>query len=155
MSQFVTYTHPSGIFSLDIPDDWSVHDDSKPGIALTSFASPDAAILMRVAVNTAPADNSADALGHILRLFVEGTSGQETDFDISDVEEADDETLALSFSYTRGTAEIGGDAYIWYDEPYAAMFLVAMPEDLWDEQEDLIDEIADSLAIEPDATLPV
>jgi hypothetical protein len=153
-AEFITYSHPTGIFSIDIPSDWTVRDDSREGLALVNFVSPDGQILVRVALNPAPQLDTDEAWATMLQAFVSGTAGQEANFEMEEVEEDEDETLALTYYYDLNDTPHEGDAYAWYEDPYAVMMLVAMPEERWDDAEDLIDDIADSLAIEPEAPLP-
>jgi hypothetical protein len=151
---FVTFTHASGVFSIDIPASWSYHDDTQPGVALSSFTSPDGEILVRVAVQALLADNDEEAYVALLRLFVQGTSGSAAAFQLGEIAELDDDTLTVAYSYERDGRAYTGDAYIWADEPHVVLFLAAQPEDRYDELEDLIGDIGDSLAVEPEAPLP-
>jgi hypothetical protein len=156
-SEFVTYSHPSGVFSIDIPSDWSFRDESGAGLATAgasaSFASPDGQILVRVAVDRPPERDTDEAWAGLLEQFVIGSAGRERGFELDEAEE-DDDTLALSYYYEREGVAMVGDAYCWFDDPFAVIFLAAIPDERWDEAEDLIDDIADSLAVEPEASLP-
>ncbi len=46
----LTYTHPSGAFSLAVPRNWSVHEQNTPTLAAATFAPPHQPPLITVAV---------------------------------------------------------------------------------------------------------
>lgn len=152
-ADFVTYTHPSGIFSIDLPETWGVRDDSKAGYVIVTFLSPDSTILVRVAISNPPDDDSDEAYAALLQQFVEGTSGNEAAFSAEEPD-YDDESIGIAYGYEINGTAFAADAYIWYEEPYAVMFAASMPDDQYDDLGDLIEEIGDSLAVDPDVTLP-
>lgn len=153
-AEWTTYTHPSGIFSIEIPADWNIRDESRTGMVLVNFVSADATVLTRLAISAMPEDDSDEAYVAELQRFITETSGGESNFAMDEWEVYEDDTIGISYSYELNGASFFGDASVWYDEPYAVMFLAAQPEDMYEDLEDLIIDIADSLEVDTSVALP-
>jgi hypothetical protein len=62
-----TYTHPSGVFSIVLPRNWSVYEQSTNVIASVSFAPPNSSVpLVQIGVVNLGEDIEADELGSLM-----------------------------------------------------------------------------------------
>lgn len=145
-----TYEHPEGLFSLEIPSTWRTDDDSKGDMVMVNFVAPAADMLVRLSMNSFPEDqegDEGDILSDELERFVQAVAGRETNFVLDEIEEDEEGTFWLSYSYESNDAEMLGDAAIWSEGDFYVIYAMAYPDQENEEYDEILEHIGDSLAI--------
>ena len=113
------FDHPSGIFTIQVPENWSAQDASTDNESTVFFLDPtkNAAIVARAMI---VADNpDDDALGEMLKTYVEDQFGGLKKYKAEDPKKMKDGSMGMGFSFD-GTA--GGKTYTMYGDAYEFLY---------------------------------
>jgi hypothetical protein len=160
---YETYTYPSNLFSMDVPQDWSSQDESEPGsgLARVDFQAPQDAYGLSVRVSALPAD--APGQEQLLRDFLQDEFGDNTDFAIEDqTETRPNGQLSLGFSYREtpfiGTSFVVPGRVVGQINGDKLSLLVVLytggEDERTPERVDIINTMLDSYTIDPAVALP-
>ena len=75
---FSTYTHPSGLFSLEIPLGWELENNTQPGEVIILWFDPAQNASIGVDIFDAPEEELPVGLDEVLQFFLQGTFGKQT-----------------------------------------------------------------------------
>jgi hypothetical protein len=155
------YSYTSGLFSIDVPQDWSSQDESETGLARVDFQGPQDNYGLSVRVSAVPAD--APGLEQLMRDFLQDEFGDNTDFAIEEqTETRPNGQLSLGFSY-RATPFIGisfvvpGRVVGQIDGDKLSLLVVLYEggeDERTPERIDIINAMLDSYTIDPAVALP-
>ncbi len=111
-----TYTHPSGLFSLPIPQNWTLSDNSKPDEVIVLWFDPAQNASIGVDIFDAPYDMSRDDLSNLLQQFLQGTFGTQTNFSMSAPQVQSDGSIRVTWGYVEsvegGSGWLQGNSFI-------------------------------------------
>lgn len=149
------FTHPSGIFTIMAPENWSAQDGSNDSESVIYFLDPskNAAIIARAAVVADSPDH--DALGQMLQTYVEDQFGGLKKYQAEDPKKMKNGDLGMGFSFdaTAGgkTYKMYGDAYAFLTDPIASTLVFIAPKDQYDVVREQAYEVLNSYKANPDA----
>jgi len=104
------YTHPSGLFSLDIPQNWELTDRSQPGEVVLLWFDPTENASIWVNIFDAPPEELPMGLEEVLQFFLQRTFGDRPNFAMERPVVGDDGSARVTWGYTK----MGEDASGWW-----------------------------------------
>jgi hypothetical protein len=161
---YETYDYPSGLFSIEVPQDWSSTDESETGLARVDFAAPrEENYGISVRVSAAPEGATASDLEQLIRDFIQEEFGGEDELTVDDqVETRSDGQVALGFRYSNtpflgATITVPGRVVGQLDGDKLSL-MVSLFEGGEDTRTpariDVINTILDSYTVDPTIALP-
>lgn len=159
IGQLRTYSHPSGVFSIDLPVNWTLTDNSRPGELILVWTDPsnNAAIIVDVL-----ADNrqySDEQLVDKLIAYLENSFGNQPDFFYEDPRPQNDGSILIVWGYTSTAsnnvqASMLGNSFIEQRGNKVAVLTTLVPEEQFDALLDQTNAIINTYRINPDARVP-
>jgi hypothetical protein len=154
-----TYTYESGLFSIDVPTNWTLKDNSKPGEAILLWSDPTENGLVVVNLFEMQGEQSAEELSKLLRDFLDSSFKSEQDFSMGDPKEQADGSQLIVWSYTANAsggvqARLLGNSFIEQRGNKISILTTAVPEDQFDTLKPKTNTIINSYTIDPAAALP-
>ncbi|NJP04307.1 MAG: hypothetical protein HC837_01095 [Chloroflexaceae bacterium] len=168
----VRYNHPSGVFSILIPDNWSVthhkltdvltpemqvgQPDLGNGL-LTVFNAPDRFSAVSTTINPMPEAStlSVEEIQALMNNGIEEAFGREEDLEITNLGELPDGSVGSRFTFKIAVLDFAmtGVGFAQIDEPYFSSLWVLVPSDLALASEEAIMLIVNSYRV--DSTVPL
>jgi len=146
-----TYEHPTGIFSIDVPENWNENDLSNEGMTRVFFTGPKENAM--VAVIVIPTDGSVvqEDLNDLLIKDIDNTFGDEDNFAAGEPKEQNDGSIGIVFTYNTMVgsieAEMLGNGFIQLDGSNVTLLYVIVPSDQFDDLVSNTNEIINSLRV--------
>ncbi|KPV52434.1 hypothetical protein SE17_15515 [Kouleothrix aurantiaca] len=153
------YTDAEKLFTIDVPADWKIKDNSKPGEAIVQWTDPAENAFMQVDIFESDKQDSA-ALAEMLKSYLDKTFGEQPDFSQDAAKESGPSQLIV-WSYTgKGTnnieAKLLGNSFIKQVGNKISLFTIVVPDEQFDRLESDLNnvlgsyEINDSVALNAD-----
>jgi hypothetical protein len=149
------FAHPSGLFTIQVPEDWSAQDSGTDDEAMTFFldASKNAVIIARAVVADDNPDD--DAIGLSLQSFVENQFGALRKYQASDPTRMKNGEMGMDFSFDVSSAgktyAMLGDAYSFLNETVLSTLVFISPKDQYEDIRDPAYDILNSYKVYPEA----
>jgi len=159
IGQLRTYTHTSGVFRIDIPVNWSLTDNSRPGELILVWTDPsnNAALIVDILEdNTQYSDNE---LVDKLVAFLQSSFGNQPDFFYEDPRPQSDGSILIVWGYTATAsnnvqASMLGNSFIEQRGNKLSVLTTLVPEDQFDTLVSRTDEIINTYRIDTSARVP-
>ncbi|NJM06658.1 DUF4352 domain-containing protein, partial [Candidatus Gracilibacteria bacterium] len=153
-----TFTHPQGLFSIDVPQNWSLADNSNPEEAILVWSDPSQNGALIVDIFEEESSYSGEELVDILRTFLTDSFSEEPDFSIEEPVAQDDGSQLIVWGYTALAsnaieAPLLGNSFIEQRGNKVSILTALLPEDQFDALERDTEAILNSYTINADATL--
>ncbi|MFL5802560.1 MAG: hypothetical protein ACJ8CR_12575 [Roseiflexaceae bacterium] len=154
-----TYSYKTGLFSIDVPHDWTLKDNSKSGEAILLWTDPTENGLIVVDLFEAQGEESKAKLIKTLQDFLNNSFGSEPDFSMNDPKEQSDGSQLIVWSYTANAsgglkATLLGNSFVEQRGDKISILTTTVPEDQFDTLKPETDKIINSYTIDPTAALP-
>ena len=153
ISKLETYTHPGGVFSMDIPEGWTKQDTSKPDEVIISWTDPARNSLIIMDIFEIEANPTKADLGEKLKEFITGLFGKQPKFEVADAKEQPDGTMRVEWSYEvtieGQSGTLLGNSFIEQKGNKVAVFSMAIPKGQFDKLKDGVNKIIASRKIDP------
>jgi len=152
-----TYNYTTGLFSIDVPQNWSVQDNSKPGEAILLWSEPNGNATVVVDIFEQKDEQTTDQLTTFLKDFLNKTFGNEDQFNIDDPKTQKDGSVLLVWTYNdkqRGGASVLGNSFIEQRGDKVSILSTIVPEAQFDNLVDKTNAIIQSYSIDEGAVLP-
>jgi hypothetical protein len=152
-----TYNYETGLFSIDVPNNWTLQDNSKPGEAIVLWSEPSGNATVVVNVFEQKETQTSDQLTEFLKKFLSKTFGNEDQFSIDDPTPQKDGSVLLVWTYNdkqRGDASVLGNSFIEQRGDKISILSTVVPEAQFDNLVDKTNEIIQSYSIDEGAALP-
>lgn len=153
-----TYTHPSGVFTIDIPENWSLQDNSNPDEIILVWTDPTRNGGVIVDIFEDENLYSEEELTNLLRTFLDNSFGSQPNYLVDDPVTQNDGSILLVWSYTA-TADNGtpvdllGNSFVEQRGNKVSILTTLVPEDQFEDTVERTDDIINTYRINPDATL--
>jgi hypothetical protein len=147
-----TYEHPTGIFSIDVPENWNENDLSDEDMTRVFFTDPKENAM--VAVIVIPTDGSVveDDLTDLLIKDIDNTFGDEDNFASGEPKTQNDGSIGIVFTYNTMVgsieAEMLGNGFIQLDGSNVTLLYIIVPSDQFDDLVSNTNQIINSLRVE-------
>jgi hypothetical protein len=154
-----TYTYETGLFSIDVPSNWTIKDNSKSGEAIVLWTDPTENGLIVVDLFESSTEQSSDELIELLQNFLTNSFGSEPDFSMNDPKEQSDGSQLIVWSYTANASggvqgTLLGNSFIEQRGDKISILTTTVPEDQFDTLQPETDTIINSYSIDSSADLP-
>jgi hypothetical protein len=157
IGELETYSYKTGLFSIDVPKNWSLQDNSKPGEAILLWSEPSGNATIVVDLFEKKDKQTSEELTQFLKDFLNKTFGKEDKFTIDDPKTQKDGSVLLVWSYTdktRGDVSVLGNSFIEQRGDKISILSTVVPEEQFDQLLDKTNEIIQSYSIDESADLP-
>lgn len=164
IGQLETYTYDNGLFSIKVPENWTLENQSKSGEALVSWydRTETGGILVDVIGQEAFRQQnqiSADMLSRFMVGLVKNQYQSRSNLQIDQTKPINDRWLQISWSYTvpNDKGEKGkmiGFGFVRQDKDKVSYIQYVVPEEQYSRLDSQIVEITTSYHIDPTAPLP-
>ena len=154
-----TYTHSSGVFSIEIPENWTLQNNDKPDEIIHVWTDPtrNGGVIVDIFENDTV--YTSEQLTDILRTFLENSFGSQTDFTVDeDPTEQSDGSVLLAWSYLAKAdndidVDLLGNSFIEQRENKVSILTTLVPSEQYEQTKEFTDEIINTYSIDPSATL--
>jgi hypothetical protein len=154
-----TFNHPSGVFQIDIPENWSLTDNSRPGELILVWNDPanNAAIIVDVLEDSAT--YSDDQLVDKMISFLQSSFGNQPDFFYEDPKPQSDGSILIVWGFTATAsnnvqASMLGNSFIEQRGNKLSVLTTLVPAEQFDALVSRTDEIINTYRIYPDVRVP-
>ena len=152
-----TYAHASGVFSIDIPENWKLKDNSKPDEILHLWTDPTGNGAVVVDIVESGSTYTADELTTALTKFLTTTFGSEPDFTAGEPKTQGDGSVRVTWGYTvkmnSTSVKLFGGSFIEQRGNKISILTTIVPDAQIETIKDKINEIINSYKITEGATL--
>ncbi len=153
-----TFEHPSGVFSIDIPENWTMQDNSKPDEIILVWTDPTRNGGVIVDIFEDDTVYTDEQLTDILSTFLENSFGGEPDFTVDPPETQNDGSVLLAWGYTATAdndtpVDMTGNSFIEQRENKVSILTTLVPHEQFDSTVEFTNEIINSYLIDPSAVL--
>lgn len=153
-----TYSHPSGVFRIDIPNNWTLQDKSSNAELLLIWTDPTGNGVILVNIFEDNRNYSDSQLVKLLTDFLEGSYGQQPDFSYEDAKPQSDGSQLVVWSCTA-TADnniqttLLGNSFVEQRGNKVSIQTTLVPQEQFETLESQINEIINSYRIDPNAAI--
>ena len=154
-----TYTYDTGLFSIDVPKEWTRKDNSKPGEAIVLWTDSTENGLIVVDLFENKDKQSQDQLVTFLKDFLNNSFKSEKDFTMDDPKPQSDGSVLIVWSYTAQASggvetKLLGNSFIEQKQDKVSILTTAVPDEQFDSLLDSTNKIINSYKIDPTSALP-
>ena len=146
-----TYTHKSGWFSVAMPGNWNVTDNSGAGEVIVSIIDPTENGVVVVRVYQPTRGHTQAELGEMLKGFLNDRMGSFDGFTMGDLKSQRDGSLGLYFKYNSvvagATFKMYGDAFIEQHNGLIGLITLIMPEEQYQAKQKAAYEMVNSFRV--------
>jgi hypothetical protein len=152
-----TYTHPSGVFTIDVPDNWTLQDTSKPDEIMMIWTDPSRNGGVFVDIFEDEQAYSESELTDMLTKFLKKTFNK-PDLSLEDPTPQADKSVLITWTYTAKAdnnvdAPLLGNSFIEQRGNKVSILSMLLPQDQFDALQKQTDDIINTYKITPDAPL--
>src|SRR5215212_6527640 len=151
------YTHGNDLFTIDVPANWKLKDNSKPTEAIATWTDPNENAFMVVDIFEREQKQTKEDLITFLQNYLDKTFGAQKDFVREDAQESGPSQLIV-WTYTgEGTggvkAELLANSFIKQKDNKVSLFTFVVPSDQFDRLQPDLDSILGSYTINSSVAL--
>jgi hypothetical protein len=157
IGELQAYTYDTGLFSIDIPQNWTLQDNSKSGEAILLWTEPNGNALVGVDIFKQANEQTPEELTKFLEDFLTKTFGSQQDFRVDEPKTQSDGSVLLVWSYTNTTPnelKILGNSFIEQRQDKVSILTTLVPDEQFDALLPQTNKIIQSYRIDPSANLP-
>jgi hypothetical protein len=157
IGELETYTYKTSLFSIDVPKDWKLQDNSKPGEAILLWNEPSGKALIAVDIFEQTEKQSSEKLTKFLQDFLTKTFGSEQDFQLDEPKIQKDNSVLIVWSYTDKTLnnlKVLGNSFIEQRDNKESILSTLVPDDQFDTLLPSTNKIIQSYKIDSASDLP-
>lgn len=150
------YTYKTGLFSIKVPNNWEMADNSKPGEAIVIWGEPSGRATAVVDIFAESKKQTSEELTNFLKDFLTKTFGSKQDFFLNEPKTQSDGSILLVWAYTDESLNMKalGNSFIEQRGDKISILSMVVPDDQFDQLLPKTNEIIQSYSIEPSADLP-
>jgi hypothetical protein len=155
-----TYEHPSGVFAIDVPDNWTLQNNDKPDEIIHVWTDPsrNGGVIVDIFENDTA--YTGEELVEILTRFLENSFGSEPEYTAEDAVEQTDGSQLVVWSYVAKAdndveVKLLGNSFIEQRENKVSILTTLVPAEQFDATVESTNEIINSYKIDPSAKLVI
>lgn len=154
-----SYSHPSKVFSLLVPQDWKSNDKSKSGEVIVSWTDPTRNGALVADIFDVKKDPTQDELTTLLQDFLKNAFAKEPDFFLGKPQPQKDGSVLLIWGYTAKATggvpvKLLGNSFIERQNRRVAILSFIVPNDQFSELKKPLNRIINNYKIDTSAKLP-
>lgn len=149
----------TGVFSIQVPENWSLRDASQKGEAIVAWTDPDQNSMVGVAVFEHKAPLGSREVGGILQAYVQGIFESEQDVVINAPQQQPDGSTLMSGSYTSVLSnnvriQMIFNSFIEQQGDKIGLITIALPATEVERLMPVLNQILQSYQLNPQAKMP-
>jgi hypothetical protein len=148
--EWLSYQHSSGIVSLEYPEQWQVEEPQVAQQFQTVLRSDDGKVFFRLTIQPATEEHSVSVLEQLSEQFLEQNHSERVGYRLESLDRQPDESVWASYVYGEKPDVVVGDLLYWVDDQYLLRLEVEQAENSVDSTQAIVDDIIDTLELEPD-----
>jgi hypothetical protein len=153
-----TYKHTSGVFQIDVPQNWTLQDQSKADELTLSWFDPDGNAGLIVDIFESTKTNTPDDLSTAVTGFIKKTFSSKPDFFIDKPTPQTDGSVLLAWGFTASAsngvkAKLLGNTFTEQRGNKISILTTLVPADQFDSLKDQTNKIINTYKISPDVAL--
>lgn len=153
-----TYQHPSGVFSIDVPENWSLQDNSQPDELILVWTDPTRNSGVIVDIFEDDTVYTSDQLTELLTNYLQNSFGSQPDFSADDPVPQSDDSILIVWSYTASAdnnvqAQLLGNSFVEQRENKVSILTTLVPRAQFEDLREETDGIINTYRINPAASL--
>lgn len=157
IGQLGPYSHTGKLFTIDVPENWTLKDTSKPGEAITVWTDPAENAFMQVDIFESAQQQTPEELAALLKSYLQKTFGNQPDFTQDKAKESGPSMLVV-WSYTAEgsnnvTAKLLGNSFIKQVGDKVSLFTLVVPDEQFDRLQESLNHILGSYTIDDSVSL--
>lgn len=150
------YTHPDGMFSVNVPNNWNLEDRSDDDMTLINFVAPQENGLISVMVIPAEGPRrTTGELGSLLQQSIQQGFAERGDVVVHEPELQPDGSVRVSFTYDERIDDtmvsLLGNSFIQQDADLVSILWVIVPEDQFADLQETTNAIINSYQVHSSA----
>jgi len=152
-----TYTHSKKLFTLSVPENWTIKNTSKPGEAIVVWTDPAENAFIQVDIFESAQEQTPDELSTLLKNYLSKTFGDQADFSQDSPKDSGPSKLIV-WSYTaEGSsnvkAKLLGNSFIKQLGNKVSLFTIVVPDEQFDRLQSSLNDILGSYEIDKTVAL--
>jgi hypothetical protein len=157
IAKLESYTHGNDLFTIDVPTNWTLKDNSNPTEAIATWTDPNENAFMVVDIFEREDKQTKEELVTFLKNYLDKTFGTQQDFVQEDAQESGPSQLIV-WTYTgEGTggvkAHLLANSFIKQKDNKVSLFTFVVPADQFDRLQPDLDSILGSYTINSSVAL--
>ena len=153
-----TFEYSTGLFSIDVPANWTLSDTSKPTEVIYSWTDLSENGALIVDIFEEEQEYTSEELTTILETFLTNSFSKQEDFTVEEPTEQSDGSILLVWSYTAIAdndvkAPLTGNSFIEQRGNKVSILTTLVPSDQFDALLDSTNDIINSYTLDPDAEI--
>jgi len=153
------YAHESGVFQIDIPENWDLQDTSKPGELILIWTDPSQNGAVIVDIFEDANTYTDEELTSTLQKYLENSFGSQPDFYVEDPTPQSDGSILIVWTYTATAdndvqATLLGNTFVQQNGDKITLLSTLVPQDQFDALVDQTNEIINAYVVTPEASIP-
>ncbi|MCM1983041.1 FHA domain-containing protein [Lyngbya confervoides] len=158
ISNLVPFEHPSGLFSINVPDNWQDIDNSEAGeIVIRGWRHPDIYSFVIARIFAADRAVSLDELQNFSVEHVEALFEDLDQFRRNNPDRLLDGSIRITWQYLEAGDVLKAATFVRQDGLNVSSLTIAIPEEFANSDSEFqisIHAIVDSFEVDPDVTIP-
>ncbi len=158
INQLEAFKHPSGLFSINVPQGWKKQENSKPGELLAIWTNQGGNSLLLIDIVKVPGKVPPEVLGKKLQELLRQQFGQKTNLTVSDPKPQSNGKSLVEWSYQEqaggNSITVVGNSFIEQQNDKISILYVGYPKLEGGNAQTKLNEVANSYRINPAGQLP-
>lgn len=151
------YEHPSGVFRIEIPNNWGLQDNSKPDEIVMVWTDPSENAGVIVDIFEDETTYTGEQLTDILTTYLENSFGSEEGYATDEPETQSDDSILITWSFVETVddleVEYTGNSFIEQRGNKVSLLTALLPSEQLDATLDPANEVINTYRIDPEAVL--
>lgn len=148
--EWLSYQHSSGIVTLEYPETWQVEEPQTANQYQTILRSDDGSVFFRLTIQPATEEHTVSELETLSEQFLETNHATRPGYQLDSLDRQPDESVWASYVYGEEPKIIVGDLLYWVDDQYLLRLEIEQAEANVDDTQAIVDDIINTLELEPD-----
>ncbi len=156
---FKSFSHSSGLFQIDIPQQWSIKDTSKPGEVINYWTDPTQNVGLLVDVFKTNIKQTPESRSELLQKFIKNGFSSKPGFQMDNPVIFPSGTVRVTWSYTTtldngAKTPITGNSFIRQNKDKISVLAHTIPQDQYEVLVPSLNQITDSYVVTPSVNVP-
>lgn len=151
IGKLVAYDHPSGWFSMNVPENWNIKDNSSDDEVIVGITDPTQNAVVVVSVWNSATRMSNEDLTDYLSNFLDNRLGNFKNFKQGEAEVQGDGSIGIFFKYdsevSGGSFPMVGNSFIEQRGKRVALLSVIIPKEQYDRKVTPLTKFINSLSL--------
>lgn len=158
INQLEAFKHPSGLFSINIPQGWKKQENSQPNQLVTVWVNPPSKSLLLLNIIKVTSKVPPEVLGKQLQELLQKEFAQQTNLKVSEPNPQSNGRISVELSYQEqaggNSITVVGNSFIEQQNDKISILYVGYPKLEGGNAQAKLNEVANSYKIDPAGQLP-